>query len=235
MNRSRPIANTAWVLLATSTLHLTGCQLLSERPQLVENRSETPVTTLAPKPNPTGTLAVDVINVLWSDAAVEVAGVPTQSGLAAKVYLIANDVQDPVRAEGTFSFYAWKDQLGGPTKVEPDRIWTFTSAQAKSCERQDAIGSYYAFWLPVAPAKQAGGEITLQAAFTAPETKPLLAKPNVVTLPGSQNRWAWKKKADILSVTKQHSATPATINDTKTNNESDQERQRVALSQNPNR
>lgn len=218
----------AWSLMSALTLPLAGCQLVSKQSEPLQtpvdpvagsNRSESDRQNVVP---------VKKLNVIWSDAAIEVNGIPTQAGVAAKAYLIADKQQTPVQNPGTFTFYAWQTRADRPGAVEPDKIWTFSPQQTLHAFRQDEIGPYFAFWLPIGPAKQIGGNFTVQAAFTPTGNRPVISDPTLVALPESSREGRWERKTEILGAPREPVARQATITGKDTSFELDRKGPTVA-------
>ncbi len=132
---------------------------------------------------------VTEVHVIWNDALLELNGKPHLRGFAARVYLFGPANEEPVVADGTFTFFAWvAPEDVTKAKVKPDRIWVFSPEEARHRLRKDAFGWGYSFWLPWGPADQPELRCDLRASFQAAGRPALLSDAATVLLPGPAKR-----------------------------------------------
>lgn len=186
-----------WLAWAIGILVSHGC-VPTETPRFIQHTGFT---------GPVETAEVREIHVVWNDALLELNGKPHTRGFAARVYLFGSDRQEPVIAEGTFTFFAWREPEDvSRARVEPDRVWVFSPDEARQRLKKDSFGWGYSFWLPWGPADEPELRCNLRASFRADAGRVLVSDAATVVLPGPSKRLAEFRTLEQLKQTGEDAA-----------------------------
>jgi hypothetical protein len=90
----------------------------------------------------------DRMAVFWTDTVLNQPGQPGIRGFGGRIMFFANDIDKPVKVDGSLTVFAYDDTDQDLTQTIPDRKFIFTAEQVARHYSKSKLGHSYSFWVP---------------------------------------------------------------------------------------
>ncbi len=121
---------------------------------------------------------------MWSDTVLTTPGQTPVRGFGRRLMFYELDKDEPIKAAGTLTVYAFDEEHRDPTNNRPDRKFVFTAEQfAKHYSKSD-LGHSYSIWIPWDEVGGEPKEISLIVRFTPVEGGVVVSEQVKQFLPG---------------------------------------------------
>jgi hypothetical protein len=113
---------------------------------------------------------------LWGDGIVVQpdpmnGGVPTP-GFAARVYLLGQDIGQPLAGDGALSVYLYNGSEPLSDKAVPKEVWNIDPVNLQRLLAHDALGWGYDLWLPWRTYRPETSQVRLVVKYQSPQGRP---------------------------------------------------------------
>lgn len=122
---------------------------------------------------------------VWTDTIMHQPGRPGVRGIGGRIMFYPREGEQPVKANGTLTVYAYDDSENAATDAAPARKFVFLPDQFAKRHSTSQLGDSYNVWLPWDEVGNVARQLTLIARFEPQEGAVVLSDPSRQLLPGA--------------------------------------------------